>query len=420
MMDVTEFWQAQAACDTRRMADVLMAHPPEAFMGASGGDCPLDAAGVLLFEGFQALRAGDSDRAERCADAGAAILQARGTETWFDLFKCKAIALYQRGEFAGALPFFEGLDEHGACDPETLTYYGNTLMHLGRTAEARPLYLHAAKYFPEGGAPLENFLLSLGSSVETGDEVFDALLKGTTWTGRLQEPPVREIPAVSLADTFGFPIFINCRDRLGCLRRLVTWLLDAGYHCIYLIDNASTYPPLLSYYESFAGDPRVTILRLERNYGYQALWSAGILRKLDIRSPYVYTDPDVLPVEDCPRGLVARLYQILCRYPQLDKVGPGLRTDDLPPAQQGARTYEAHFYHVPLEEAIWYAPLDTTFALYAPIRHYAAAQAVRTTGQLMVRHLPWYLDSAHLPEDEAYYVAHADASSTFAQGLQKA
>jgi hypothetical protein len=38
----------------------------------------------------------------------------------------------------------------------------------------------------------------------------------------------------------------------------------------------------------------------------------------------------------------------------------------------------------------------------------------------MVRHLPWYLDSAHLPEDEAYYVAHADASSTFAQGLQKA
>ena len=36
--------------------------------------------------------------------------------------------------------------------------------------------------------------------------------------------------------------------------------------------------------------------------------NTGILHQLDIRTPYVYTDPDVLPVESCPKGLVARLY----------------------------------------------------------------------------------------------------------------
>ena len=43
---------------------------------------------------------------------------------------------------------------------------------------------------------------------------------------------------------------------------------------------------------------------------------------------------------------------------------------------------------------------------------------MRTGGRLLLRHLPWYLDPQHLPEDEAYYIAHADASSTFARDVK--
>ena len=44
------------------------------------------------------------------------------------------------------------------------------------------------------------------------------------------------------------PIFINSRDRLICLQRLIDWLQNAGYRNIYILDNDSTYPKLLNYY----------------------------------------------------------------------------------------------------------------------------------------------------------------------------
>ena len=43
------------------------------------------------------------------------------------------------------------------------------------------------------------------------------------------------------------PIFINARDRLGVMKKLIDWLLDAGYRKLIILDNRSTYPPLLEY-----------------------------------------------------------------------------------------------------------------------------------------------------------------------------
>lgn len=195
--------------------------------------------------------------------------------------------------------------------------------------------------------------------------------------------------------------------------------LAAGYQNIYLIDNASTYPPLLAYYQDVIQDGRVRLLTLSRNFGHRALWRARILEYLDIRTPFVYTDPDVLPIEACPLGLVARLYQILRRYPFVDKVGTGLVIDDLPAHVATYARTNRLYRQVPLEEAVDFCPCDTTFALYAPGASYSIGMSISTRGRLQVRHLPWYLDPEHLPDDEAYYVAHADASSTFAKDAKK-
>lgn len=417
-MDTTSFWRAEASCDTHAMAMFLIAHQQELLAASAPPEHdPLTRVSVLLYEGWRALRSGDFMQADRCFDAGIAITAARNFIFWYDYFKGKAMAAYLRGDLTEALSFFERLDQKNACDPETLVYYGNTLLRLGRARDARPLYLDAAKNGMEDVAT-RDFLLTLGSSIETGDAVFDHLLGAQPWSERLQVPPVHEIPACTLAETFKLPIFINCRDRVTCLQRLVTWLLDADYQNLYLLDNASTYPPLLAYYEHFQNDPRVTVVRLGQNLGYQALWASGILAELDVRTPYVYTDPDVLPIEDCPRGVVARLYQILCRYPGIDKVGLDIKTDDLPPGKDRERATQWR-YRIEIEENLWYAPVDTTFALYAPVRYYVLAQALRTTGRLMVRHLPWYFDSAHLPADEAYYIAHANESSNYAKQIKE-
>lgn len=39
------------------------------------------------------------------------------------------------------------------------------------------------------------------------------------------------------------PIFINSFNRVNCLRQLIQWLQTHGYRRIFVIDNASTYPP---------------------------------------------------------------------------------------------------------------------------------------------------------------------------------
>ena len=61
-----------------------------------------------------------------------------------------------------------------------------------------------------------------------------------------------------------------------------------------------------------------------------------------------------------------------------------------------------------------YANVDTTFALYSNTRNYSLRFSLRTFGNMRVRHLPWYFNYENLPEDEKYYVEHADKSSSVA------
>ena len=46
-------------------------------------------------------------------------------------------------------------------------------------------------------------------------------------------------------------------------------------------------------------------------------------------------------------------------------------------------------------------------------------KSIRTTGDMMVKHLPWYMQKDALPEDEKYYVEHANASSNFAACVRR-
>src|SRR5437879_5702154 len=95
------------------------------------------------------------------------------------------------------------------------------------------------------------------------------------------------------------PIFVNVRDRVTCLRQLVDWLERAGHERIVLVDNASSFPPLLDYLE----DTPHQVVRLGANLGSRALWAANLVPD----EWFVYTDPDVVPTDDCPSDLVAHL-----------------------------------------------------------------------------------------------------------------
>ena len=215
------------------------------------------------------------------------------------------------------------------------------------------------------------------------------------------------------------PIFINSRDRLNCLRQLLSWLLRAGYRNIHILDNASTYAPLLDYYKSIAKIQGIHVVYLP-NLGYQALWQSGVLDQLSIETVYVYTDSDVVPRTECPLDIVRRLFLLLRRYPFADKAGPGIIFDDVTFwDRERVKMIHPRFYQVPVGRNVYFAPVDTTFALYRPVRSYRIFSSLRTTGDMMIRHLPWYLDRDHLPEDERYYIEHADSSSTLAASYAK-
>jgi hypothetical protein len=203
------------------------------------------------------------------------------------------------------------------------------------------------------------------------------------------------------------PIFINSFNRLSCLRRLVEWLCTAGYSAVHIVDNASSYPPLLSYLDGLKGNRQVTVTQLGQNVGPKALWDENLLDRLGIESEFVYTDPDVVPIAECPHDLVARLHSILRDYPGIAKAGCGLRLDDLPDTYRykaHAVAWETQFWRKPAGPGLFYAPIDTTLALYRPkSAHCGHLPAIRTDWPYLASHDAWYINSAAPSEEDLFY-----------------
>jgi hypothetical protein len=164
----------------------------------------------------------------------------------------------------------------------------------------------------------------------------------------------------------------------------------------------------LEYYEQ---TPH-TVVRLNENLGHTALWKTDILDRYAKRVDYyVYTDPDVVPVEECPPDALALFSELLERYPTFLKAGFGLRIDDLPDHyefKEEVVLWERQFWQHRLEPGVFVAPIDTTFAVYrGNITHPTIGDAIRTGYPYLARHTPWYLDSGSLSQEERYYRRYA-------------
>lgn len=82
---------------------------------------------------------------------------------------------------------------------------------------------------------------------------------------------------------------------------LISWLEAAGHEQIITIDDDSTFEPLL---DSYTTTPH-RVHRLDENLGlYASLWSQPEFSKLIPERPYVLTDSDMVPDDDCQADLV--------------------------------------------------------------------------------------------------------------------
>lgn len=172
------------------------------------------------------------------------------------------------------------------------------------------------------------------------------------------------------------PIVINNFNRLSTLKRLIESLERRGLTNIHILDNASTYPPLLDFYKTC----RYDVVMLGRNLGFKALWKDRATRRRFCRDYYIYTDSDVMLTEECPDDVVNCLFRLLRdKYRYASKIGLALRTDNLPDCFRNKRQvieWESRLISPVNSDGLHRAPTDTTFALYRAA-HRALPQPLR-------------------------------------------
>ena len=217
-------------------------------------------------------------------------------------------------------------------------------------------------------------------------------------------------------DYRNIPIVINSFNREDCLRRLVSWLRTAKYENIIIVDNASTYPPLLRYLDNLSTKREIRIVRLPTNLGPYAVWDAALLPALGIDSEYVYTDPDIVPCDFCPHDVIRVLQSVLSCDSRISKVGLGLRLDDIPACFQDrdmVLAWERQYWLRPCAPGLYSAAIDTTFAIYrAGTAGYMNEGTVRTGWPYLASHEGWYLDSGNPTEEDRFYRKTADSEAS--------
>lgn len=205
------------------------------------------------------------------------------------------------------------------------------------------------------------------------------------------------------------PIIINNRDRLYHLKKLLDYLDSKNYNDILIIDNQSTYLPLLEFYKK----TNYKIYRLQKNLGYLSLWKTDLFNKFK-NDYYVYTDPDILPTSECPDDFLDYFKDCLLKNKDIEKVGFGLKIDDLPENDNKKKiiSFEKKFWKNKIGKNFFSAPIDTTFALYRPYSFGGYwLNSLRSDKPYLARHLTWY-DDKDLNED-VFYNKNINRKSSF-------
>lgn len=213
-----------------------------------------------------------------------------------------------------------------------------------------------------------------------------------------------------ISDAHDIPIIINNYNRLTMLKKLIDSLTSRGYTNIVILDNQSTYPPLLEWYAKC----QFEVIHLPKNFGFKALWKYAPVRKRFCSDYYIYTDPDVQLSPECPADVVERMFHILkCKRKKAFKIAPSIRITDLPDCyehKQDAIDFESKYFTEKTEEdglTLYRAPIDTTFSLYRPrigLSRRVSLESYRMAEPYSLLHLPWYQDSANLDEEDRYYI----------------
>jgi hypothetical protein len=214
------------------------------------------------------------------------------------------------------------------------------------------------------------------------------------------------------------PVIVNVFNRLTTTRKLCAQLAAMPDVEVIIVDNASTWEPLLEWYKEGCYE----VVRLTQNIGHHAPWLSGTVSRFSHWRHYCVTDCD-LDLEGVPLDLMdvlrAPLVSCMRGLCGVQKSGVSLRIDDLPEWQSDVVNWERRFWSRPVGGRYYQAPIDTTLCMYASVLPHRRAMSVggiktvRSAQPYTARHVPWYLDCENLDEENANYFRTASQANSW-------
>ena len=215
------------------------------------------------------------------------------------------------------------------------------------------------------------------------------------------------------------PVFIICYNQYTFVKSMVDQLLKYTNN-IYIIDNKSTYPPLVKYLKDM--ENKINIIYKDKNYGHFVYKMDDIVQLGGEK--YIITDPDLELNPNLPMNFIEILYNLSEKY-KANKVGfaldivnninPNL-TCKINDIDYKITEWEKQFWENKIDDdtyELYNADIDTTFVLINP--KYPTDMRVRVAGDFTCIHKPWVIDYEKklLDGELDYYKNNNNISSTW-------
>jgi hypothetical protein len=213
------------------------------------------------------------------------------------------------------------------------------------------------------------------------------------------------------------PIIINNRNLLTYPKKMVEDLKTfEGVGEIILLDNGSTYEPLIEWYNSNPCE----IIKTSNN-GHLSPWIIDLPKKLS-SDFYVVTDPD-LDLSETPKDSLVFLLEKLKSHTNYDKIGLSLKNWEVSidsPYHQFLKDWSVINWDTNsiYDGLLVNQKIDTTFAMYHINKNYAG-QSCATYKPYSVNHIPWEFTSKtimNMKEENYeyyYYLKNSNSSSSY-------
>ena len=200
-------------------------------------------------------------------------------------------------------------------------------------------------------------------------------------------------------NNYDIPIVVICWNNYYFVKNFVNQIKKYN-HNIILLDNNSSYQPLLDYYKEIKNElkDKIEIRLLEQNYGH----TVYLQLKNTLPDIYILSDPDLQLNNNMPNNFAEILLNISNKY-KIYKVGCALDLSDMNnfiecPNYTNNKSIYAHeiqFWKNKIidEYEIYNASIDTTFCLIN--NNYLTddtIKGIRIAGNFTTKHLPWYKD----------------------------